>query len=46
VKEMNKSTKQNIKLTDLQIKNFFETLVKIIEKRENVKITYKIKGVT
>lgn len=43
---MNKSTKQNIKLTDLQIKNFFETLVKIIEKRENVKITYKIKGVT
>lgn len=43
---MNNITKQNIKLTDLQIKNFFETLVKIIEKRENVKITYKIKEVT
>lgn len=30
-------------LTEKQIKTFFDTLVKIIEDRENVKITYVLK---
>ena len=30
-------------LTEQQIKNFFETLIKIIEERENVSISHLIK---
>lgn len=31
-----------MKLTKEQIKRFFDTLISIIEDRENVKITYKL----
>lgn len=32
-----------MKLTEKQINTFFDTLIKIIEDRENVKINYSIK---